>query len=164
MSFLWTSRNCGFQILTAVTMKSNYLFGCNDLQSSRSPLMFPRHELPYFQGQKISWACNHQQTAVCHLLLAGILLAYSLSLKMEAVYSSKTLLYFYQITWLYIPEDNTVHSRKQIMYNMQHLLGHFPYMSECLKRFALNIISQIYSMWPPVWLHRIISPFHHPKY
>jgi hypothetical protein len=36
-------------------------------------------------------------------------MTYSLTLKIEEVYSSKMLVHFYQITWHFIPENSTFH-------------------------------------------------------
>jgi hypothetical protein len=48
---------------------------------------------------------------------AGFLLAYSLTLKMEAIYSSETSVDFQRTTRRYIPEVNTLHNIKRKLHS-----------------------------------------------
>jgi hypothetical protein len=62
-------------------------------------------------------------------------LAYSSALTMEAIWSSKASVYSYQTVRRKIPEDNSLHS---------HCFG--------------NLISNIFSAWPPTEIYQFNSP------
>jgi hypothetical protein len=74
--------NVGSEVLALVVM-NNAIFGYNAMQAVESQLMFQRNN--------------------CFMLVSC--LAYSLTLKMEVICSSKTLVNFQGTIEYYIPED-----------------------------------------------------------
>jgi hypothetical protein len=53
-------------------------------------------------------------------------LAFSLALKMEAIYSSDTSLVFQWTTWRYIPEDVTLHNHRCKNLRVNEILSYVP--------------------------------------
>jgi hypothetical protein len=88
---------------TVIFMKSSLPI-CNSMQSSRSPSTFQRNILSPPSGQN-----KPSKKLGTHFLLLSCL-AYSYSLKMEAVDTLNTLANFYQTTHCDTPENSAVHS------------------------------------------------------
>lgn len=68
---------------------------------------FWRKMLPASSESKVKSSKKPALLAACMLLVSW--LAFSSALKMNTLFSSETLLDFYQTTWLYILEDITLH-------------------------------------------------------
>jgi hypothetical protein len=58
-------------------------------------------------------------------------LAYSLALKIEVIYSSKTMVIFQQITWHYISEDRIIHSVARAMYLCNYVYLNYMFLYTC---------------------------------
>jgi hypothetical protein len=93
----------------------------------------------YLLGHNAVQSVESQPTRLC--LLPTLTLvpcsAYSVTLKMEAIYSSETSVYFQRTTWCYIPEDRTLHNHS--CENLKSYIFHdcytptFPDLMKCLE-------------------------------
>jgi hypothetical protein len=106
-------RNVGFDVLTAVVMKSSIFWDitpCNPLRINRR---FGGTCRLHIQGRM--W-----QAELCFPPAFTLVscLACSLTLKTEVTCSSKTSVDFKWTTWLYIPEDRTLHSKECVLRNV----------------------------------------------
>jgi hypothetical protein len=85
-----------------------YPLQCNAMQSIESQLIFQRNILLSSSRAKNKLCLLPAFTPVSHS-------AYSLTLKMEAICSSKTSVDSQQTTWPYIPKDSTHHTHKNAL-------------------------------------------------
>jgi hypothetical protein len=109
-------KNVGFEVLTAVVMKSTIFWDikpCSPLKVNRR---FWRTYRLHFQGQRIGLARNQLYFPPDFTLVSCS--AYSSTLKMEAICSSEATVDFQR---RYIPEDSTLHGN--IVCHSAHFLG-----------------------------------------
>jgi hypothetical protein len=93
----------GFEVLTAVVMKSTVFWDITPYSSLNVNQRFGGTYCLHLQGQRISWArSQHESRWQAEALLVSCL-AYSSTLKMEPICSFRTLVDIHQTTWDYIP-------------------------------------------------------------
>jgi hypothetical protein len=96
----------GFEVLTAVVMKSSifwHITSCSSLKVNRH---FGGTYYLHLQGQRISQEISTNETLFVTCFMLVSCLAYSSTLKMEVICSSETSVDFQRITWRYIPEES----------------------------------------------------------
>jgi hypothetical protein len=109
------SENVGFEVFTAVVMKSAIFWDITPGSPFKVKRYFGGIFLPHLQGRKRSRARYQLRTADSRFLclpLAFTLVScsvYSLKLKMELILSSKTSGGFQRTRWRYIPEASILH-------------------------------------------------------
>jgi hypothetical protein len=100
----------GFEVLTAVVMKSSNFWDMTPRSLLKANQHFIRTCRLQLQGQRIRQAINqHESRQQAELCLPPdfILVSYSSTLKMKVTRSSETSADFKPTTWHYSPEDRT---------------------------------------------------------
>jgi hypothetical protein len=98
--------------------------------------------------------CNWRSTIFWDVKLCILVcwLAYLLTLKMEAIHSSETLVNFYQITWYHSSEYNTLHSHCN-----ENLKSNINFEFQATQMYSVKKL--ICSLWLLARLY--FSPFNH---
>jgi hypothetical protein len=109
LTLLLTQTYIGFQVLTAVVMKSPIFWDitpCSPLKVNRR---FGEKRRLHLQGRRVSQKINLSEALLATCLTLLYRLTYSSTVKMEAICSSETSVDFQRTTRRYIPEDRTLH-------------------------------------------------------